>query len=140
MQKHIQLVAIFNIVYRAFTIVLSMVLVALCAWITGFLESFVWHGAMRRHEIPAEIIDIIPIILIVAAGILFVFSIIGIIGGIGLLKQKEWGRIMLLIVSFVNLLHIPIGTALGAYSIWVLMNDETMKICNPTQGGQLNPQ
>jgi len=139
MQKHIQLVAILNIVYRSLMIVVSMILLTLCVWITGILESLLWSGGIRHHEIPSEIIDIIPIILTVVAGVMFVFSVVGIIGAVGVLKRKEWGRVILLIVSFFNLLHIPLGTILGIYSIWVLMNDETMKICNPTQGGQLAP-
>ena len=27
-----------------------------------------------------------------------------------------------------DLLNIPIGTAIGAYSLWVLLNDETSKL------------
>ncbi|MCX6567071.1 MAG: hypothetical protein NTW38_11750 [Candidatus Aminicenantes bacterium] len=48
-----------------------------------------------------------------------------IIGGYGLLKGLEWGRILTLVVSFLSLLNIPFGTALGIYSIIVLMNKET---------------
>jgi hypothetical protein len=48
-----------------------------------------------------------------------------IIGGWGLLKGHEWGRILTLIVSFLSLLNIPFGTALGIYSIIILMTKET---------------
>ena len=48
-----------------------------------------------------------------------------IIGGYGLLKGFEWGRILTLIVSFLSLLNVPFGTALGIYSIIILMNKET---------------
>ena len=48
-----------------------------------------------------------------------------IIGGYGLLKEFEWGRILTLIVSFLSLLNVPFGTALGIYSIIILMNKET---------------
>jgi hypothetical protein len=48
-----------------------------------------------------------------------------ILGGWGLLKGQEWGRILTLIVSFLSLLNIPFGTALGIYSIVILMNKET---------------
>jgi len=48
-----------------------------------------------------------------------------ILGGYGLLKGYEWGRILTLVVSFLSLLNIPFGTALGIYSIVILMNKET---------------
>jgi hypothetical protein len=63
----------------------------------------------------------------VAAFVLFVFgalSLPGLIGGIGLLLWRPWARILLLIVGFVQLVNIPFGTALGIYTIWVLLRDD----------------
>ncbi len=48
-----------------------------------------------------------------------------ILGGYGLLKGYEWGRILTLVVSFLSLLNIPFGTALGIYSIVILLNKDT---------------
>jgi len=48
-----------------------------------------------------------------------------------LIKRKEWGRILALVVSFFNLIWFPLGTALGVYSIIILLNDESVKIFNP---------
>jgi hypothetical protein len=48
----------------------------------------------------------------------------GLIGGIGVLKYRQWARITLLVVGFINLLLVPFGTILGIYTIWVLMNIE----------------
>ena len=56
------------------------------------------------------------------------FASLGIIGGIGLFSYKSWARILVMIVSAVNCLNIPIGTAKGVYSIWVLMQKETMEL------------
>jgi uncharacterized membrane protein len=50
------------------------------------------------------------------------------IGGIGLLRGQEWARILVLILSVLNLFNIPIGTAISMYSIWVLMQPETVEI------------
>jgi len=58
----------------------------------------------------------------------FLLSVPGIIGGIGLLKRREWARILILIVSAFQLFNIPFGTALGVYSIWALVQDETVKL------------
>ena len=62
-------------------------------------------------------------------GVFFlVISVPGIIGGIGLFKRKEWARILVVILSAINLLNIPFGTALGVYSIWVLVQKETVQL------------
>jgi hypothetical protein len=69
-------------------------------------------------------------------GILISFlSIPGIIGGVFLLKRKEWARILVLIVGFLDLLNIPFGTALGIYTIWVLMKDETIQYIRAGESG-----
>jgi hypothetical protein len=60
--------------------------------------------------------------------LLMVLSVPGIIGGIGLFKRKEWARILVLILSAIDLLNIPFGTALGIYSIWVLVQQDTIRL------------
>ncbi len=56
---------------------------------------------------------------------IFILSVPEIIAGIGLLKRLEWGRILALVVAFFNLLSIPLGTALGIYTIVILLKEET---------------
>lgn len=55
------------------------------------------------------------------------FSILDIIGGIGLFSYSAWARILVLVNSAINCLNIPFGTAMGVYSIWVLMNKEVIE-------------
>jgi hypothetical protein len=62
---------------------------------------------------------------------LIAVSVLGIIGGVGLLRLKSWARYLVLVLSILALLSIPIGTALGIYSIWVLVNDETVQLFSP---------
>jgi len=60
--------------------------------------------------------------------ILVFFSSLGIIGGAGLFSYKPWARILVMIVSALNCLNVPIGTAKGIYSLWVLMQPETIEL------------
>jgi hypothetical protein len=69
-----------------------------------------------------------PLLATFLGGGFVVASSLGIIGGIGVLKYKEWARILVLIISAISLMNIPIGTAAGAYSIWVLVQNETVKL------------
>ena len=60
--------------------------------------------------------------------IILFFASLGIIGGIGLFTYKPWARILVMIVSAMNCLNVPLGTAKGVYSIWVLMQPETIEL------------
>jgi hypothetical protein len=60
--------------------------------------------------------------------IIIFFSSLGIIGGIGLFSFRSWARILVMIVSAMNCLNVPVGTAKGIYSIWVLMQPETIEL------------
>ncbi len=131
MDKHIQLVGILNIVYRSLTLLGGFLLLFLASefWqIFGYLISI---GAIGPHEIPMELIRIVPVIL-TFVGLLVVFvSVLVIVAGVVVLKRREWGRVLLLVLSFFSLVRIPLGTALGIYSIWVLLNSDTIRAFNP---------
>jgi len=71
---------------------------------------------------------ILTLVALVISGLLTVCSVPGIVGGIGLLKMRSWARPLVLIVGCFHLLSIPFGTALGVYTLWVLLNDETRNL------------
>jgi len=53
-------------------------------------------------------------------GLLFVLSVPGLVAGIGLLRRASWSRIMALVLAAFELVLFPIGTVLGAYTVFVL--------------------
>jgi hypothetical protein len=48
-----------------------------------------------------------------------------IIAGFGLLRYRQWARTLTIVLSAVNLMNVPLGTALGLYGLWVLLSPET---------------
>lgn len=58
-------------------------------------------------------------------------STLGLVGGIGLLAYKSWARYLVIVVSALGCLNIPIGTLRGVYTLWVLLQDETVKLFEP---------
>jgi len=130
MEKHITLVGVLNIVYRGVAILGSMILVVLAIGFGGLFDFLVHTGEIRPHEVPIEVLNIVPLILLIVALVIVTVSTVGIIAAVGVLKRKEWGRILLLVISFFSLIRIPLGTILGVYSIWVLMNSDTIKLFN----------
>jgi len=55
----------------------------------------------------------------------FMFSIPGLLAGIGLLKIKGWARILAMILAILSLPAFPIGTALGIYVLYVMFDSDT---------------
>ena len=47
------------------------------------------------------------------------------LAGLGLLRQKRWARILMIIISCEYLIGFPIGTALGGYGLWALLNQQS---------------
>jgi hypothetical protein len=49
------------------------------------------------------------------------FAIAGVIAGWGLLAHFPWARMLAIILGCISLIHFPLGTALGIYTLWVLV-------------------
>ncbi len=71
---------------------------------------------------------------VTAMGVLSVFGIVaalfcgvialpGILAGYGLLKRRKWGQILGIVVGFLSLVNFPIGTAIGLYTLFVLLQE-----------------
>ena len=71
------------------------------------------------------VLPILSAVALGAGGFMLLTSIPGIIGGIGVLKRKNWARYLVLVLAVFDLMAFPIGTAIGAYTIWVLVNKRT---------------
>lgn len=115
MEKHVTLTAVLHIGYGILGVVFGIV----------FWMLFIALGVKAGD---AEAIAILGFIGRFVAVFSFIFAVPGIIGGVALLKRRPWGRIWTLVLSVILLLDIPLGTALGIYSLWVLVQDETKQL------------
>ncbi|MBP9925917.1 MAG: hypothetical protein KBF45_07975 [Cyclobacteriaceae bacterium] len=113
MEVHKRILAILYIISGSFQILAMIILSSLLSIMIPYIMKeagpegqwiFIW---------------IIPFIRFIAVGIIVLFSIPAIIGGIGLLNHKKWALILLLILGCFKLFSFPIGTAIGIYTIWV---------------------
>ncbi len=119
MNKHIDVISVLWIVSGCLGILMGIFILVL------------FNGIAYIPDMDWEASQILKIIGVWVGGFIALFSVPEIIGGIALTKRKEWGRILVLVVSFFNLIWFPLWTALGVYSIVILLNDESVKICNP---------
>jgi hypothetical protein len=109
MEKHITVVAVLWLALGGLGLLVAMI--AFVAIVGG--------GALSGDM---EAIYITGYVGTAIATLLMVLSVPAVIAGIGLLKKAEWARILTLVLAFLNLMNLPFGTALGIYSIWVLLN------------------
>ncbi len=58
------------------------------------------------------------------ASFLIILALPGFLAGYGLLGRHRWGRFLAIVVAVIDLFEIPIGTAVGAYGLWVLTDQE----------------
>lgn len=56
-----------------------------------------------------------------ASAILILQAVLAFFAAWGLLERQSWGRIVGIIAGILALWHIPFGTALGIYTLWVLL-------------------
>lgn len=55
-------------------------------------------------------------------------SLPSIVLGWGLLTWKPWSRMLGVVLSVLHLPSVPVGTLLGGYGLWVLLNDDTRRV------------
>ncbi len=110
MDQHFKIVAVLQIVYGAFFLAIGLIIFVIVAG----------AGALSGDRNAMLVTGTVGLII---GGLFVIFSIPSIIGGIGVLKRREWGRIVTIILSFIHLLNFPIGTIVGAYSIWALLSE-----------------
>ena len=114
MERHINVVAALQIAYSILGLLIAGVIFAVFHLIGDFVDD----------QEANLVLGIIANVIMVASLIL---SIPGILAGLGLYKRKEWARILTLIISVLNLISFPLGTALGVYSIWALVQPENVE-------------
>ena len=75
-----------------------------------------------------------------AGVVLALFGVLHLVLAWGLFEREPWARFLGLVLGFLALLRFPFGTALGIYTLWVLLPESSGKeyerLAQP--GGQLN--
>ncbi len=110
MEGHVKIVAWLHIIYSIFYACI------------GVLMMLIMTGAGFIAQDKTAFLVTSGIGAMIAA-VLFIIAVPGIIAGVGLLKMRPWARILAIIVGALHLLSFPLGTALGVYTIVVMVND-----------------
>jgi len=131
MRDHIKILGILHIVFGSLGVVGAVVVLAIFGGIAGFVGA----SADTADADRATGMAVLGGIGLVVFVIILVLSVPSLLAGIGLLKYKPWARMLTIVLSALDLVHVPLGTALGIYGLWVLLNQQTEALFrNPAAG------
>ncbi|HEX4230984.1 MAG TPA: hypothetical protein VHZ07_20070 [Bryobacteraceae bacterium] len=119
MRDHVKILGILSMVLGGLGLVVALGVFALFGGIAGAA------GVANSGNDGLAGAGIVAVIGLFLAGVIAVISLPQLLGGWGLINYKPWARVLMIVVSVVSLLHVPLGTALGVYGLWVLFNEET---------------
>ena len=118
MRKHVVVVGAIHIGFG---------FIGLIGAVAVFIALRFAKGFVGGEDIPQMVLGFLSLSLPLLIGFL---STLGLVGGIGLLSFQSWARYLIIVVAALGCLNIPIGTLKGVYSLWVLLQDETIRLFN----------
>ncbi len=110
LQGHLRILGILWMVVGGLTLIPALIMV--------FLSSVV-HIVIPFSDALAR--DLGPLLMMVLGGSLLFVGVGGLLVGWGLMQHQSWARIAAIVVGALALFHPPLGTALGIYTLWVLL-------------------
>jgi hypothetical protein len=124
MQTHVKVLGVIYLATGGLMLLGALFLLLTMGGVAGIV------GASADPEDAAIAIPVLGFAGTALAAFLGVFSLPSLITGYGLLNYKPWARIVGIILSAISLPGFPIGTIIGAYGLWVLLNKETERLFN----------
>ena len=111
MERHLHLLGIFWIAYSIIHALGGAVLVIIANTI---------FNPMRHFEIGAP--SFLHPLLSFIGVLLLTKGIVGVVAGYGLMQRAPWAWITTVVLAFISMLNVPFGTAIGIYTVWVLLS------------------
>jgi hypothetical protein len=119
MKKHVTVVGAIHIGFGILGLIGAIAIFVALRFARGFVDN---------EEVPTMVLGFLSVSLPILVGFM---STLGLVGGLGLISYQPWARYLVIVVAALGCLNIPIGTLKGVYSLWVLLQDETVKLFEP---------
>lgn len=118
MKKHVTVVGAIQIGFSVLGLMAAVAVFVALTFARGFIED---------DDTAQMVVRFLSISIPLLIGFM---ATLGLVGGIGILVYKPWARYLVIVVSAIGCVNIPFGTVKGIYFIWVLINEETLKLFN----------
>jgi len=116
---HVDFVGVLFIVWGVLTTLVGLSTLALGVSAVALIASASRGGG--GGQVAAGVTAVVFTALALAA---IIWGVVHIAVGVPLRQRKPWARLVALMLGGVDLLLLPYGTALGIYTLWVLLNEE----------------
>ena len=118
MPSHVDFVGVLFIVWGLLTMLVGVSTLALGIGAVALITSTNrGGGGQMAAGLTAAAFTTLAIIAIV-------WGLAHVVVGVPLRRRKPWARLLALTLGSIDLLLLPYGTALGAYALWVLLNEK----------------
>ena len=103
--RHVRNLGILWMVYSAIHLIPGLILQSMPHWLPFRYDYPFFLGGIFRA----------------IGAMLMLKGVLGLIAGWGLLDRQPWARMLAIVLGFLSLIHMPFGTAIGIYTLWVLL-------------------
>jgi hypothetical protein len=108
LQLHVTILGWLHLIFHALLLVFGV-------FIFIFLPSI---GALTGDQ---QAMMILGVVGTGVGALIVILALPGLVAGWSLLARKPWGRYLAIVVGILSLINVPIGTLVGAYTVWVLI-------------------
>jgi hypothetical protein len=122
METHVKVLGVLYLVVSGLSLLAALFLLLAIGGAAGIV------GVAADPQDAAIAIPVLGIAGTALGVMLLLLALPGLLTGWGLLTYSPWARILGIVLSALNLLNIPVGTALGLYGLWVLLNKDTERL------------
>lgn len=78
-------------------------------------------GSVGMVFVPMPVRMLVGPFMALFGGLFLAGAVAGFAAGWGLLEYRPWARLLAIALGVLSLLEVPFGTALGIYTLWVLL-------------------
>jgi hypothetical protein len=125
MQQHVKVLAILHIILGGLGVLAALVVMAVFGGLAGLAH---FSDSSSDGMLAGGVLGLIGAVVTI---IVLLFSLPGLIAGVGLLSFQPWARILAIVLSVLELPAFPFHTALGVYGLWVLLSPEGTALFRP---------
>ena len=116
-----RVLGVLHIAFSAIGLVFAIVLLLVLGGTVGLVGAS--GDADAQFAIP-----VIGITGMALVALTLALSVPGLVVGIGLVKFRPWARILGIVLSILDLIWVPLGTAIGAYGLFVLFSKDAEQL------------
>lgn len=120
METHVRVLGVIFIVQGSFGVLAALGMLLLFGGLAGLAGSQSSEAAQT-----APILGGLGLFLFIAIA---VFSMPALFTGMGLLRFREWARILGIVLAALSLPGFPLFTVFGIYGLWTLLNQKTIPL------------